>query len=185
MIPASSPSATGVLSARAPLRIPLGGGGTDLPSHYTRNGGFVISAAIDRHVHMLLSTAFVDRYTLKHLDWERVREPAEIEHPILRAATVRHWTGGPYELASVADVPAGTGLGSSGACACASEAAITQSVKHRIVTGRSTKMSKTRCRSEANRLRGRDAPLRGETGERRQLELDQRHEELDRGAPRA
>lgn len=104
-----------VVVARAPLRIPLGGGGTDLPSHYRQHGGFVVSAAIDRHVHVLLSTAFARRFRLKHLEWEEVDDPAEIRHPILREAIVRHWPGAPFELASVGDVPPGTGLGSSGA----------------------------------------------------------------------
>ncbi len=101
--------------ARAPLRIPLGGGGTDLPSHYRRHGGFALSAAIDRHVHVLLSTAFARRFRLKHLEWEEVEDPAEIRHPILRAAVAHHWDGTPFELASVGDVPPGTGLGSSSA----------------------------------------------------------------------
>lgn len=101
--------------ARAPLRIPLGGGGTDLPSHYREHGGFVVSAAIDRHVHMLLSTAFATRFRLKHLEWEEADRAAEIRHPILRAAIEHHWAGGPFELASVGDAPPGTGLGSSSA----------------------------------------------------------------------
>jgi D-glycero-alpha-D-manno-heptose-7-phosphate kinase len=101
--------------ARAPLRIPLGGGGTDLPSHYRRHGGFVVSAAIDRHVHVLISTAFARRFRLKHLEWEEADDPSEIRHPILRAAISHHWDGRPFELASVGDVPPGTGLGSSGA----------------------------------------------------------------------
>jgi D-glycero-alpha-D-manno-heptose-7-phosphate kinase len=104
-----------VVVAHAPLRIPLGGGGTDLPSHYRQHGGFAVSAAIDRHVHVLLSTAFARRYRLKHLEWEEVEDPAEIRHPILRAAIAHHWRGGPFELASVGDVPPGTGLGSSSA----------------------------------------------------------------------
>jgi D-glycero-alpha-D-manno-heptose-7-phosphate kinase len=104
-----------VVVAHAPLRIPLGGGGTDLPSHYRRHGGFAVSAAIDRHVHVLLSTAFARRFRLKHLEWEEVEDPAEIRHPILHAAVAHHWDGTPFELASVGDVPPGTGLGSSSA----------------------------------------------------------------------
>jgi D-glycero-alpha-D-manno-heptose-7-phosphate kinase len=103
------------LVARAPLRIPLGGGGTDLPSHYRAHGGFAVSAAIDRHVHVLLSTAFARRFRLKHLEWEEVEDPREIHHPILRAAVEHHWDRRPFELASVGDVPPGTGLGSSSA----------------------------------------------------------------------
>jgi D-glycero-alpha-D-manno-heptose-7-phosphate kinase len=102
---------------RAPLRVSFGGGGTDLPSWYERHGGFVVSAAIDRHVWMLANTAFQQRYRLKHMEWEEVDHPSEIRHPILNAALGRHWNGRPIEIASVADVPAGTGLGSSGAYA--------------------------------------------------------------------
>lgn len=100
---------------RAPLRIALGGGGTDLPSHYRRAGGFVVSAAIDKYVHMVTSVAFRPRYVLKHLEDEEAETPAEIRHPILRAALSRHWDGRPLEIASGSDVPPGTGLGSSGA----------------------------------------------------------------------
>jgi D-glycero-alpha-D-manno-heptose-7-phosphate kinase len=104
-----------VVWARAPLRISFGGGGTDLESYFARHGGFVVSAAIDRHVHMLAATAFREGLRLKHLEWEDVSEVGEVRHPILRAALERHWNGRPIELASVADVPPGTGLGSSGA----------------------------------------------------------------------
>jgi D-glycero-alpha-D-manno-heptose-7-phosphate kinase len=101
--------------ARAPLRIPLGGGGTDLPSHYREHGGFAVSATIDRHIHVMLSTALARRFRLKHLEWEEVERPEEIRHPILHAAVEHHWDGTPFELASVGDVPPGTGLGSSSA----------------------------------------------------------------------
>lgn len=102
---------------RAPLRIALGGGGTDLPSYYREHGGFVVSTAIDRYVQVALSTSFQSRFRLKHLEWEEVASAAEVRHPILREALARHWNGTPLELASVADAPPGTGLGSSGAYA--------------------------------------------------------------------
>jgi D-glycero-alpha-D-manno-heptose-7-phosphate kinase len=104
-----------VIVTRAPLRVALGGGGTDLPSHYRRSGGFVVSAAIDRYVHMVTNQAFRPRYVLKHLEEEEAETPDEIRHPILRAALSRHWRGRPLEIASASDVPPGTGLGSSGA----------------------------------------------------------------------
>lgn len=103
------------VSVRAPLRITLGGGGTDLPSHYREHGGFVVSAAIDRRVHVAIAPATGTRMRLMHLEPEEVDDPAEIRHPILRAAIARHWNGRPLELSSVGDVPPGTGLGSSGA----------------------------------------------------------------------
>lgn len=108
---------------RAPLRVALGGGGTDVPAYYRRHGGLVVSTAIDRYVHMTVSPGRRDRFVLKHLEWEEVAEPAEVRHPILRAALTHHWSGRPVELASVGDVPPGTGLGSSGAYAvCAIKA---------------------------------------------------------------
>ena len=103
------------VSVRAPLRIALGGGGTDLPSHYSEHGGFVVSAAIDRHVRVRVSPAPGTRYRLKHLEFEQTENPARIRHPILRAAVARHGDGRPFTLVSEGDVEPGTGLGSSGA----------------------------------------------------------------------
>ena len=100
---------------RAPLRVALGGGGTDLASYYREHGGLVVSTAIDKYVHMTVSARFQSRFVLKHLEWEEVDDPSEVRHPILRAALTHHWDGGPIELASVGDAPPGTGLGSSGA----------------------------------------------------------------------
>ena len=97
------------------MRVALGGGGTDLPSHYRQHGGFVVSTAIDRYVHMVVSADFQPHYRLKHLEWEDADRPSEVRHPILREVLTHHWDGPPVELASVADAPPGTGLGSSGA----------------------------------------------------------------------
>jgi D-glycero-alpha-D-manno-heptose-7-phosphate kinase len=113
----------GAVVVRAPLRVALGGGGTDLPSYYREHGGLVVSTAIDRYVHMTVSSRFAGRYVLKHLEWEEVDHPSQVKHPILRAALEHHWDGGAVELASVGDAPPGTGLGSSGAYAvCAIKA---------------------------------------------------------------
>jgi D-glycero-alpha-D-manno-heptose-7-phosphate kinase len=104
-----------VISSRAPLRISLGGGGTDLPSYYAEHGGFLLAGAIDKYVYMLIHTVFQQRYRMKYSELEEVAEIGEIRHPILRETLLRHWRGRPLEIASVADVPAGTGMGSSGA----------------------------------------------------------------------
>src|SRR5438132_4644051 len=104
-----------VISSRAPLRVSLGGGGTDLPSYYREYGGFLVSGAVDKYVYMLTHTVFQRRYRMKYSELEEVDEIREIRHPILREALLRHWRGNPLEIASVADVPAGTGMGSSGA----------------------------------------------------------------------
>lgn len=102
------------VSVRAPLRISLGGGGTDLPSRYREHGGFVVSAAIDRYVHMRVGPAAGTRFRLDHLEREDVDDPALIRHPILRAAVARHSNGSPLEISSSGEVTPGTGLGSSG-----------------------------------------------------------------------
>jgi D-glycero-alpha-D-manno-heptose-7-phosphate kinase len=104
-----------VIFTRAPLRLSLGGGGTDLPSYYRERGGFLIAAALDKYVYMLTHTVFQQRYRMKYSQFEEVDEVADIQHPILREALNLHWKGDPLEIASLADVPAGTGLGSSGA----------------------------------------------------------------------
>jgi D-glycero-alpha-D-manno-heptose-7-phosphate kinase len=112
----------GAVVVRAPLRVALGGGGTDLPSYYSRHGGLVVSTAIDRYVTMTVAER-PGGIVLDHLEREEIDDPAQIRHPILRAALVHHWDGGGIELASVGDAPPGTGLGSSGAYAvCAIKA---------------------------------------------------------------
>jgi D-glycero-alpha-D-manno-heptose-7-phosphate kinase len=75
----------------------------------------VLAGAIDKYVYMLIHTVFQQRFRMKYSAIEEVDTAEEIKHPILREALVRHWKGSPLEIASVADVPSGTGMGSSGA----------------------------------------------------------------------
>jgi D-glycero-alpha-D-manno-heptose-7-phosphate kinase len=103
-----------VLITRTPLRVTLGGGGTDLPSYFTQRPGFVISAAIDKYVFIGINRTFTEDYFLKYSALERVEQPGEIAHPIIRAALESHPVGPGVEIVSLADIPAGTGLGSSG-----------------------------------------------------------------------
>jgi D-glycero-alpha-D-manno-heptose-7-phosphate kinase len=109
-----------MIIARSPLRISLGGGGTDLPSYYRRHGGFLIAAAIDKYVYITVHQTFVPELIVKYSRLERVPRAADLEHPILREALRLLGIEGAYlELTSMADIPAGTGLGSSGAFATA------------------------------------------------------------------
>jgi len=104
-----------VIIVRSPMRISLGGGGTDLPSYYTKHTGFVVSAAITRYVYITISDGFWPRIHLKYSKMEDVERVEEIHHPIIREAMKLTGVTGPYlEIVSLSDIPAGTGLGSSG-----------------------------------------------------------------------
>jgi len=137
------------ISVRAPLRIALGGGGTDLPSHYRRHGGFVLSAAIDRHVHMRVAESVTGRFELDHLERERVDHAERVEHPILRAALSRHGSGRPVRLSSRGDVQPGTGLGSSGAYAVAAVKALSMMGNRDLTPG---ELAEAACRIEIEDL---------------------------------
>jgi D-glycero-alpha-D-manno-heptose-7-phosphate kinase len=104
-----------MIIARSPLRITLGGGGTDLPSYYEKFGGFLIAAAIDRYVYITLHENFTPDLILKYSKLERVPDATKVEHPIIREAFAMLGVDGRgLEVTSMADIPAGTGLGSSG-----------------------------------------------------------------------
>ena len=103
-----------MIITRTPLRISLGGGGTDLPSYYTERGGFLIAAAIDKYVFIGINRTFTEDYTIKYSAMERVNGIAEIQHPIVREVLAHHQVPPAVEIVSLADIPAGTGLGSSG-----------------------------------------------------------------------
>ncbi len=104
-----------MIIVRSPLRITLGGGGTDLPSYYRRRGGFLIAAAIDKYVYITIHETFVDDLIIKYSRLERVASAAQVAHPIFREALcLLGIHGSALEISSMADIPAGTGLGSSG-----------------------------------------------------------------------
>jgi D-glycero-alpha-D-manno-heptose-7-phosphate kinase len=103
-----------LIMTRTPLRISIGGGGTDLPSYYREHGGFVISAAINKYVYISVNRSFLPGYFLKYSETEHADSCDEIRHPLLREAIRMQRAPSPLEVVSVADVPAGTGLGSSG-----------------------------------------------------------------------
>ena len=103
-----------MIISRTPLRISLGGGGTDLPSYYSHDGGFVLSAAIDKYVYIGVNRTFTDDYFLKYSQLERVTDRSQIEHPIFREVLNLLKIDKSIEIISMADIPAGTGLGSSG-----------------------------------------------------------------------
>lgn len=104
-----------MIITRSPLRISLGGGGTDLPSYYQQHTGFLIAAAIDKYVCITLHDTFVPDLIIKYSRLERVRTVDEVQHPIIREALkVTGVEPAGLEITSMADIPSGTGLGSSG-----------------------------------------------------------------------
>ena len=102
------------------MRISLGGGGTDLPSYYREHSGFVIAAAIDKYVYITLHSTFEQTLIVKYSKMERVQSVDQVQHPIVREALRLTGIDVPYlEITSMADIPAGSGLGSSGSFATA------------------------------------------------------------------
>lgn len=103
-----------MIISRSPLRITLGGGGTDLASYYEKREGFLISAAIDKYVYILIHKTFDHSMIVKYSKMEQVERADELRHPIVREALkMLDLSDAPLEICSMADIPAGTGLGSS------------------------------------------------------------------------
>jgi len=114
-----------LITTRAPLRIPLGGGGTDLSSYYSEHGGFVLSVGIDKYVYIQLNTLKVEDFIrVKYSETEVVEHPKDIEHPLLREALLHSHINGGLEISAMADVPGRTGMGSSGSFTVALLAAL-------------------------------------------------------------
>lgn len=104
-----------MIITRTPLRISLGGGGTDLPGYYRSGGGFLVAAAIDRYIYIAVNRNFDNDLLLKYSSIERASKPSDVQHPLLREALSLTGVEDGVEISSMADIPAGTGLGSSGA----------------------------------------------------------------------
>lgn len=104
-----------MIVTRTPVRIPLGGGGTDLPSYYTQYGGFLISAAIDKYIYITVNKRFEKSIRVSYSQTEIVDSVEEIKHPIVREALKLLKIDSGIEITSIADIPSNTGLGSSSA----------------------------------------------------------------------
>jgi len=104
-----------MIISRSPLRITLGGGGTDLPSYYEDHEGFLIAAAIDKYVYVTVMRPFVEGIFLKYSELENVGSVGDVKHRIIREALrLQNLRTPQVEITTLADIPAGTGLGSSG-----------------------------------------------------------------------
>ena len=139
-----------MIITRSPLRVTLGGGGTDLPSYYKNHEGFLISAAINKYVYITINQNFTDSLIVKYSETERVTHASELKHPIIREAFDLVGLDGKFlEVTCMADIPVGTGLGSSGSFTTALLKALHQ-VKKNIVGKQ--ELAEQACHIEIERL---------------------------------
>jgi D-glycero-alpha-D-manno-heptose-7-phosphate kinase len=139
-----------MIITRSPLRVCLGGGGTDLPSYYREFGGFLVAAAIDKYVYITKHRTFQPEIIVKYSKLERVANVDQIEHPIIREALKLVGISDPHlELTSMADIPGGTGLGSSGSFTTALLKAL-HAFKKNLVSP--AELAEQACEIELNKL---------------------------------
>ena len=139
-----------MIITRSPLRITLGGGGTDSPSYYREHGGFVISAAIDKYVYVSVIRPFSPGIFLKYSQLEKVDQIDQVEHRIIREALrMLDFKTPQIEITTLADIPAGTGLGSSGSFTTALLKALYTHRKRLILMD---ELARLACEIEINRL---------------------------------
>ncbi len=139
-----------MIITRSPLRITLGGGGTDVPSYYREHGGFVIAAAIDKYVYVTVMRPFRPGIFLKYSKLEHVDQVEQVQHPIIREAIrMLEFNTPQVEITTLADIPAGTGLGSSGSFTTALLKAL---FAHRRRLVLPSQLAHLACEIEINRL---------------------------------
>lgn len=139
-----------MIITRSPLRISLGGGGTDLPSYYRKFGGFLISAAIDKYVFVTVIRPFSPGIFLKYSQLEHVQSVNDVQHPIIREAIrMLDFKTPQIEITTLADIPAGTGLGSSGSFTTALLKALYTHRRRLLLPG---ELAKLACEIELDRL---------------------------------
>ena len=140
-----------MIITRSPLRVSLGGGGTDLASYYSEHGGFLVAAAIDKYVYITQHRTFQPEIIIKYSKLERAASVGQIEHPIFREALKMMGVTDPHiELTSMADIPGGTGLGSSGSFTTALLKALHAYNKSLVSPA---ELAEQACEIEINRLR--------------------------------
>jgi len=140
-----------MIIARSPLRITLGGGGTDLASYYGEQEGFSVAAAIDKYVYVTVMRPFRPGIYLKYSALEHVDRVEDVKHPIIREALALQDLETPQiEITTLADIPAGTGLGSSGSFTTALLKAL---YTHQRIVAHAQELAELACDIEINRLR--------------------------------
>lgn len=103
-----------MIITRTPFRVTLGGGGTDLPSFYEKHGGFIFAMGIDKYMYVSINRPVVDRkIRLHYTQSEVVDHVSQVRHELVREALKLRGIEDAIEISSMADLPAGTGVGSS------------------------------------------------------------------------
>jgi D-glycero-alpha-D-manno-heptose-7-phosphate kinase len=103
-----------LILTRTPFRVTLGGGGTDLPSYFSQHGGFIFAMGIDKYMYVAVNRPMVGHHIRLHYSHaETVEHVSQLKHELAREALKKHGIENTFEVASIADLPAGTGLGSS------------------------------------------------------------------------
>ena len=139
-----------MIIVRSPLRISLGGGGTDLASYYRDHEGFLIAAAIDKYVYVTVTRPFKAGIYLKYSEIEKAKSINEVNHRIIKEALkIYHFDNPQIEITTLADIPSGTGLGSSGSFTTALVKALNSFNKIHISQ---EEIAQTACDIEINRL---------------------------------
>ncbi len=139
-----------MIISRSPLRISLGGGGTDLASYYREHEGFLIAGAIDKYVYVTVTRPFTEGIYLKYSQLEHVNQVEDVNHRIIREALAMQKLSTPQiEITTLADIPAGTGLGSSGSFTTALLKAIYSHRRRHILP---QELAELACHIEIDRL---------------------------------
>jgi D-glycero-alpha-D-manno-heptose-7-phosphate kinase len=139
-----------MIIARSPLRISLGGGGTDVPTYYEEHEGFLLAAAINRYVYVTVMRPFTEGIFLKYSEIENIEKVTEVKHPIIREVLAELNLKTPQiEITTLADIPSGTGLGSSGSFTTALIKALYAHYRRNIHPAQLAEMA---CRIEIEKL---------------------------------
>jgi D-glycero-alpha-D-manno-heptose-7-phosphate kinase len=140
-----------MIVTRAPFRITLGGGGTDLPSFYENHGGFLVTMAIDKYIYVMVNKMILDKgIQLNYKESEHVEDPKLLKHPFVREILLRFGIKGGIEMTSLADLPSRSGLGSSGSFAVASILALRTYMRQSATT---YQIADEACDIEMNQLK--------------------------------
>jgi D-glycero-alpha-D-manno-heptose-7-phosphate kinase len=163
-----------LIVSRTPFRLPLGGGGTDLPFYYTKYGGFFISGAVDKYMHIVVNDRFEPGIRVSYSQTEIVDSPMSVRHPLVREALKLLNFKDRIEIVSLADVPAATGLGSSGSFTVGLLNAL---YAHQRIVKTPGQIAETACDIAQNRLHepsGKQDEYAASLGGLRAYEIDRR-----------